>query len=120
MIDDDADPNELGGEVTLQEKLNLLRLQIRQAEEAAAKLPELIEQIRAECPHDQVIEWVGSSGRSRYRLCTCCGLQEKNKYFATTTTRQFTSELRHAEPTIVSREQAESVMAAPWHDHLLQ
>jgi hypothetical protein len=68
---------ELGGEVDNQDKLNLLRLQIRQAEEAAAKLPEMIDQIRADCSHDQVIGWVGSSGSNRYRVCMYCGLCEE-------------------------------------------
>lgn len=114
MIDDDAGPKELGGELTKQDQLNLLRLQVRRATESAAKLPDLIRQLRADCPHEQVLEWVGSSGRSRYRLCTFCGLQEKNKYFPTTTTRQFTSPLRDVKPTVVSLIEGEHIAATIW------
>lgn len=119
MIDDDAGPKELGGEVSVQDTLNLLQLQIRQAGEAIAKLPELIAQIRAVCSHDQVIQWLGSSASCQYRFCMSCGLCEKDRWFATSTLRQFVGELRNATPIIVPREFGEQVRAAPWQYHKL-
>lgn len=118
MIDEDAGPRELGGEVTLQDKLNLLRLQIQQAREAAAKEHELIQQIRAMCPHDAVVQWLGSSQSNRYRLCTCCGIREKDGPSGRVY-RQFTGELRNATPTLVSYEVGERASARQWHDHQL-
>lgn len=118
MVDDDAGPQELGGEVTKQDQLNLLRLQIRQAQEAAAKLPELIEQIRAECPHAAVVQWLGSSQNNRYRFCICCGIREKDGPSGSVY-RQFTGELRNAVPTLVSHEDGECMSADPWKDHKL-
>lgn len=119
MIDDDAGPAELGGEVTLQDELNLLRLQIRQTTEAWAKLPLMIQELRTACPHQEVIEWLGDSNHHRYRLCTFCGTREKDRWFATSTQNQFTGELRNVKPTKVSRGFAMKVEAQPWIDHKL-
>jgi hypothetical protein len=106
----------LGGEVTLQDKLNLLRLQIRQAQEAARKLPDMINQLRATCPHAEVLEWVGNSGRNRYRLCTFCGKQDKARITSGTWRTSFVGDLHYATPTIVSREEGERAIASLWSD----